>query len=936
MIKLSTWNLCLGLKNKKDYVVEMLRKEKIDICCMQEVELDKNFPIKNLQTRDYNFEAEVNTTKSRTGIYIRTNVCYVRRCDLEGSNNGLLIIDFNSTKNYRLINLYRTFNPQNGRTQFENFEAQLSIINNSIVENPQKNIIIVGDFNLDDAKRYSLNYQNHAMFNALLEAFDPHGLHQLINFPTWERLVNNILKYSTLDHVYVKDCTLVSELKSVQTEIGDHLLITFTLKGHTPEPKITMKRSWLSYSKEALLNELAKINFEVDTSNVQSLWNTLENHLIQIVDNLVPIVPHYENVTVASQKITPLIKNKINLRNRLLKKFKQTKDVNLKSRIKNLNTEIRFHFEQNKRKRVRQCIIPGNNKSLWTSVKLAKDLNTQQIPEKMTLNNVEVNVLEVPDTFASFFKEKISKIVNESRINNNVYNGQRKVDSVNNNFMNEQNVIEAVNSLKTKNCEGFDQIPQRILKDGIQFLSKPLTVLFDAIYKSKTVPEQWLVSKITPILKKGSPNQIENYRPIANLCSTSKIFEKLILQRLHQIEFENLVDLTNKSQHGFKKNRSTNSASLILQSVLARALDENNYAMMASLDLSAAFDVVNVELLLVRLRRIGLPDDVISLVGNWLSLRYYYVSVGGKCSIIHSLTVGTVQGSILGPILYAMFVSPLFDLAKMTKFADDNFIIRYCKVLSDLIDDMKQCLEMIIKWLKDSGLKVNDSKTEICLFHKADAHQINLEINGNIINSKPTMNVLGIIFDSKLQWGPQVENAILKSNKAKHAIMLIRKFFNKQELNTLLTSNFFSVLYYNSDVWHIPSLNPRLKQQILSASARALKLCTSNYNLTMSFIQIHTLNNRATPNQLMLYKHALLLYKIWNDKIYSDDWLSLNFQQNFNVRNSTVKLIDTSNLKIGKNIAVNRLMVINGLIEYDWLNLSINAYKIRCKTKFLV
>ena len=249
---------------------------------------------------------------------------------------------------------------------------------------------------------------------------------------------------------------------------------------------------------------------------------------------------------------------------------------------------------------------------------------------------------------------------------------------------------------------------------------------------------------------------------------------------------------------------------------------------------------------------------------------------------------------------------------------------------------MKQCLEMIIKWLKDSGLKVNDSKTEICLFHKADAHQINLVINGNIINSKPTMNVLGIIFDSKLQWGPQVENAILKSNKAKHAIMLIRKFFNKQELNTLLTSNFFSVLYYNSDVWHIPSLNPRLKQQILLASARALKLCTSNYNLTMSFIQIHTLNNRATPNQLMLYKHALLLYKIWNDKIYSDDWLSLNFQQNFNVRNSTVKLIDTSNLKIGKNIAVNRLMVINGLIEYDWLNLSINAYKIRCKTKFLV
>ena len=87
----------------------------------------------------------------------------------------------------------------------------------------------------------------------------------------------------------------------------------------------------------------------------------------------------------------------------------------------------------------------------------------------------------------------------------------------------------------------------------------------------------------------------------------------------------------------------------------------------------------------------------------------------------------------------------------MTKFADDNFIIKCNKFLPQLIDDMKQCLEMIIKWLKDSGLKVNDAKTEICLFHKSDVRVINLEINGITITSKLNMNVLGIIFDSKLQ-----------------------------------------------------------------------------------------------------------------------------------------------------------------------------------------
>ena len=86
------------------------------------------------------------------------------------------------------------------------------------------------------------------------------------------------------------------------------------------------------------------------------------------------------------------------------------------------------------------------------------------------------------------------------------------------------------------------------------------------------------------------------------------------------------------------------------------------------------------------------------------------------------------------------------------------------------------------------------------------------------------INVLGIIFDSKLQWGPQVENAIKKSNKAKHAIMLISKYFNKSKRNTLLTSDFYSLLYYNCDVWLIPSLKPQLKQQLLSASARALRI----------------------------------------------------------------------------------------------------------------
>ena len=113
---------------------------------------------------------------------------------------------------------------------------------------------------------------------------------------------------------------------------------------------------------------------------------------------------------------------------------------------------------------------------------------------------------------------------------------------------------------------------------------------------------------------------------------------------------------------------------------------------MSSIDLSAAFDVVNVKLLLKRLQIIGLPSDVIGLIKVWLSNRLFYVDINGECSYIKTSDSGTIQGSRLGPILYAIYVSPLFDLEKMTNYADDNLIIRWSHCLEKLIVDMKKYL----------------------------------------------------------------------------------------------------------------------------------------------------------------------------------------------------------------------------------------------------
>ena len=152
---------------------------------------------------------------------------------------------------------------------------------------------------------------------------------------------------------------------------------------------------------------------------------------------------------------------------------------------------------------------------------------------------------------------------------------------------------------------------------------------------------------------------------------------------------------------------------------------------------------------------------------------------------------------------------------------------------------------------KNSGLKVNETKTELCLFHRNDHPPINLEFNNEILITKNNMNVLGVSFDSKLNWQSQVEQTIQKSRRALHAINLIKRYFNKKELLQLVTSNYYSILYYNSEIWHIPSLTLNLKKNLLSASAAALKICVKFYDSTTSFASLHAITNRAEPNKIM-------------------------------------------------------------------------------------
>ena len=271
----------------------------------------------------------------------------------------------------------------------------------------------------------------------------------------------------------------------------------------------------------------------------------------------------------------------------------------------------------------------------------------------------------------------------------------------------------------------------------------------------------------------------------------------------------------------------------------------------------------------------------------------------------------------------------------MTMFADDNYIIKWNKRLDVLQNEIKNTLETIIKWLRGSGLKVNDEKTEACLFYRNDTPPVIITINTKQITTTNTINVLGVLFDSKLNWQKQVETAIKKSQKALQAIKLIHHYLTKSELLTVTKSNFYSVLYYNADIWLIPSLKKEFKSKLLSTSAAPLKLCCYGYDRSISYERLHTIVKYPTPAQKTIYNHSILLHKIYNDPHESNDWLDLFFNQNFNDRNTKANFFDTCKYKPGKNLLANRFTILNNKIPYDWLNLPLTKYKMMSKKEFL-
>ena len=500
--------------------------------------------------------------------------------------------------------------------------------------------------------------------------------------------------------------------------------------------------------------------------------------------------------------LTTGILNSINSKDKLYKTLVQTpKDspnyADLLPNFKVYKNIIRRSIMHAKRDYYKNVfrMYSSNLKKSWLTINesLNRQKKRRDFPQEFQLANG--TLISEPKQIANAFNDFFISVGDTGQINTNVDFNQYMPAKPNSNLTFQPITVDItsriIDSLKPKTSTGIDCISNKLLKFVRNVISEPLTIIINQMLNVGVFPDLLKISKVIPIYKKEDDTIFSNYRPISLLPSISKIFEKAILEQLATyLDSNNLI---HKHQYGFRKNHSTEYASLHLVDYLNYETDKRRTPVNFYLDLSKAFDSLSHYILLNKLQHYGLFDVALNLLKSYLTNRKQFVQYNEYSSDMKYSHNGVPQGSILGPLLFLVYINDLPNSSKPFNFlmyADDTTL--YC-CLEDITSKNKSHiinieLEGVHSWLKANRLALNVNKTKYMLFSKRKNNhpsEINVKINNNDIQSVTEFNFLGLCLNSKLNWDTHINIISKKISRAVGIIKKMQLLFPKRILISL-------------------------------------------------------------------------------------------------------------------------------------------------------
>jgi len=761
-----------------------------------------------------------NMSKGGVGIFVKNSLKYKHRPDLsifiEHVFESIFVEIELGNKSVIVGTVYRPNSYP---------RADIDVFNHNMYElmetinSENKHAYIMGDVNID-----LLKIDNHQLTSDYFDNILTLGFSPYISKPT--RLTPH--SATLIDHIYGNNMNNQITSGIVITDVSDHFGILSIIKHpsyHNPKLTATSYRSFtetniMTFSTLIKNTDYSEIFYSDDA---ELSYNLLMKNILTSYESAFPVIS--KRIPRKYIKRMPWISKGLvtsSIRKSKLLKVKLKRPTEI-----NINNYKRYNCIYNKLLRVCKSqyyqeqlqLAKYNTRNTWRLLKSAMNTCNYRatLPESFSHNNQTItDKLDIAENFNLFFSHigiETSSSVPKSKKHYTNYLPQQSNKSFFMEPTSPSEIQNIISNLKSKQSQDCDNLSTRLIKYIGDAIADPLAHIVNLSLSTGLVPSNMKIAKVIPIFKKGNASQFNNYRPISILPVFSKVLEKVVSNRL--IEFVSVTNQIYKHQYGFRKGHSTIHPIIHLLNQIANENDKisKNLTMAVFLDLSKAFDTISHNILISKLENMGIRGVAKCWFESYLSNRKQFMSIQNAKSTTQVINCGVPQGSILGPILFLLYVNDIEHATTLPvlSFADDTSVTYSSNNLNLMYKTMNTELENLNQWFRANKLSLNVNKTKYMIFRPSSNYRhvdnLNLLINntaieriGNNCNTK-CFKFLGILVDETISWKHHIDSICKKISRANYIINKVKNILNKSSLLTLYHSLVQCHINYGLPVW---------------------------------------------------------------------------------------------------------------------------------------
>ena len=735
------------------------------------------------------------------------------------------------SRNFIIANAYR---PPGGNVG--DFRDSLEAAMNSL-DLTKYDVFIMGDLNLDYFDNKIAGVKD---LKLLLKQF---GFIQHIVKPT--RYSTN--KDSCLDLI-CSNSNSIAHANVCDVNISDHELVIITRKHIKVKDKKTsfIGRSYKNYNKERFVNQLRNLNWNFihDDTDPVLLWENLISQIKKLIDQTCPLKRFKVRVT-NKPWITNEIIEQIKDKDRALKKAKRTNNPDDWIRARRLRNDC-LRTVRNAKSTFIQAELNthfDDPKKFWDNVSSILPINSKET-NVIKLKNQITNEIVDDDKTADFINDFFSNVGENLASNFRApwsYKGPES-DVVMDNIQTDlREVLSLINEIDINKSSAIEYLSSRILKDAFTVIPDILLQIFNASLASGLVPNSWKKATVIPLKKCGNSTDVNNLRPISLLPIQGKMLEKIIHKRLLSHLDEN--KLLDQKQGGFRPNHSTIDTIVKFSENIYKQVNEGDVVIATYIDLKKAFDTVNHSILIQKLRKVGIKNTNLIWIENYLTNRSQTTLANGIASSSRPVRCGVPQGSVLGPLLFLIYVNDLghtLNASNHFLYADDTVIFHSGKNINVITNTLQADLNSYGSWCKANKLTINTKKSNFVIYGTnqklAHIRDCQIKLNNEPLARTHSYKYLGVYLDERLNFNAQIDNCCKIVSHKLYLLSKVRRNITVDTCTRVYKSMIAPLLDYGDIIYSATS--DRNLARIQKLQNRGLRICLNNH-VYVSRIQLH-------------------------------------------------------------------------------------------------